>query len=138
VLRTATDYGRLSMNPAEKIRLKKRKLTRPKPLAFGVVFHELLTGRRVFAGEDVTSTLAKVIEAQPSSEGAALPGGLSRHRRRRAGRRFHTHRRGLYLGPPGAGGESGGLYPRGKTCGHRIGGPGLVRRDRRGGRRHRR
>jgi Tol biopolymer transport system component len=36
--------------------------------AFGVVFHEMLTGRRVFAGEDVTSTLAKVIEAEPSWE----------------------------------------------------------------------
>jgi serine/threonine-protein kinase len=34
--------------------------------AFGVVVHELLTGRKLFAGEDVTSTLAKVIEAEPS------------------------------------------------------------------------
>ena len=31
VLRTAVEYGRLSSNPAEKIRLKKRKLTKPKP-----------------------------------------------------------------------------------------------------------
>jgi integrase len=31
VLRTAVDYGRLSSNPAEKIRLKKRKLRRTKP-----------------------------------------------------------------------------------------------------------
>jgi Tol biopolymer transport system component len=30
------------------------------------VLHEMLTGRRVFAGEDVNSTLAKVIEAEPS------------------------------------------------------------------------
>ena len=37
--------------------------------AFGVVLHELLTGRRVFAGEDVTSTLAKVIEAEPKWDG---------------------------------------------------------------------
>jgi hypothetical protein len=37
--------------------------------AFGVVFHEMLTGRRVFAGEDATSTLAKVIEAEPSWQG---------------------------------------------------------------------
>jgi serine/threonine protein kinase len=34
--------------------------------AFGVVLHEMLTGRTVFAGEDVTSTLAKVIETEPS------------------------------------------------------------------------
>jgi len=31
VLRTAVEYGRLSSNPAEKVRLKKRKLTKPKP-----------------------------------------------------------------------------------------------------------
>ena len=31
VLGTAVTYGRLSTNPAEKIRLKKRKLTKPKP-----------------------------------------------------------------------------------------------------------
>ncbi|MBZ5631783.1 MAG: protein kinase [Acidobacteriia bacterium] len=37
--------------------------------AFGVVFHEMLTGRRVFVGEDVTSTLAKVIETEPKWDG---------------------------------------------------------------------
>jgi integrase len=42
VLRTATDYGRLSMNPAEKIRLKKRKLTRPKPFIRVDQFQSLL------------------------------------------------------------------------------------------------
>jgi len=31
VLGTAVTYGRLSTNPAEKIRLRKRKLTKPKP-----------------------------------------------------------------------------------------------------------
>lgn len=31
VLRTAVDYGRLVINPAEKIRLKKRRLNQPKP-----------------------------------------------------------------------------------------------------------
>ena len=31
VLRTAVDYGRLDTNPAEKLRLTKRRLSRPKP-----------------------------------------------------------------------------------------------------------
>jgi serine/threonine protein kinase/WD40 repeat protein len=37
--------------------------------AFGVVLHELLTGRRLFAGEDVTDTLAAVLRAEPEWDG---------------------------------------------------------------------
>jgi serine/threonine protein kinase len=33
--------------------------------AFGVVFHELLTGRQLFQGEDVSETLAQVLTKQP-------------------------------------------------------------------------
>jgi Tol biopolymer transport system component len=33
--------------------------------AFGVVLYELLTGRRLFTGEDVTETLASVVKDQP-------------------------------------------------------------------------
>lgn len=33
--------------------------------AFGVVLFEMLTGRTLFAGEDFTSTLARVLESQP-------------------------------------------------------------------------
>src|SRR5262249_47895550 len=33
--------------------------------AFGVVLHELLTGRRLFEGEDLTDTLASVVKEQP-------------------------------------------------------------------------
>jgi eukaryotic-like serine/threonine-protein kinase len=33
--------------------------------AFGVVVHELLTGRRMFEGEDVTETMAAVVLKEP-------------------------------------------------------------------------
>jgi eukaryotic-like serine/threonine-protein kinase len=33
--------------------------------AFGVVFHELLTGRKLFQGDDITDTLASVIKVEP-------------------------------------------------------------------------
>ena len=33
--------------------------------AFGAVFYELITGRKAFAGDDVSETLAKVIQAEP-------------------------------------------------------------------------
>ncbi|HEY4362905.1 MAG TPA: protein kinase [Bryobacteraceae bacterium] len=33
--------------------------------AFGVVLHEILTGERIFQGEDVTETLASVVKEQP-------------------------------------------------------------------------
>jgi Tol biopolymer transport system component/predicted Ser/Thr protein kinase len=33
--------------------------------AFGVVFHELLSGRRLFQGEDLTETLASVVKEKP-------------------------------------------------------------------------
>ena len=39
--------------------------------AFGVVLYEILTGARPFAGDDVTETLARVIDREPSW--AALP-----------------------------------------------------------------
>jgi Tol biopolymer transport system component len=38
--------------------------------AFGVVFFEMLTGERLFKGEDVSETLAAVIKEQPSLERA--------------------------------------------------------------------
>ena len=37
--------------------------------AFGVVLHELLTGRRLFEAEDVTETLASVVLKEPDWEG---------------------------------------------------------------------
>ncbi len=42
VLRTAVDYGRLCSNPAEKIRLKKRRRIQPKPFLRIHEFHALL------------------------------------------------------------------------------------------------
>ena len=39
--------------------------------AFGAVLYEMLTGRRAFAGEDVTDTLAAVVRAEP--DWSALP-----------------------------------------------------------------
>lgn len=42
VLRTAVDYGRLSTNPAEKVRLKKRKINKPKPFLRVDQFYTLL------------------------------------------------------------------------------------------------
>jgi serine/threonine-protein kinase len=40
--------------------------------AFGAVFYEMLTGRTAFDGEDVTATLAKVIESEPSWDDVPL------------------------------------------------------------------
>ena len=37
--------------------------------AFGVVVYELLTGRKLFAGEDISDTLAAVIKEDPKWEG---------------------------------------------------------------------
>ena len=42
--------------------------------AFGVVMYEMLTGRRLFKGEDVSDTLADVLRADP--DWRALPAGL--------------------------------------------------------------
>jgi serine/threonine protein kinase len=38
--------------------------------SFGVVFYEILTGQRLFQGEDVADTLAKVIQAKPNLDNA--------------------------------------------------------------------
>ena len=43
----------------------KRVDTRTDVWAFGVVLHELLTGERLFQGEDLTETLASVVKEQP-------------------------------------------------------------------------
>ena len=43
--------------------------------AFGAVVYEMLTGKRAFAGDDVSLTLAKVLEREP--DWAALPSSLS-------------------------------------------------------------
>jgi serine/threonine protein kinase/Tol biopolymer transport system component len=40
--------------------------------AFGVVVHELLTGRRMFEGEDVTETMAAVVLKEPQWEGVPV------------------------------------------------------------------
>ena len=37
--------------------------------AFGVVLYEMLTGRRVFEGADVSEVMAKVITSDPNWEG---------------------------------------------------------------------
>jgi len=43
--------------------------------SFGVVIYEMLTGRVPFLGEDITQTLARVVESEPDWE--ALPSALS-------------------------------------------------------------
>ena len=45
--------------------------------AFGCVLYEMLAGRRVFGGDSVTDTLAKVIEREP--DWAALPASTPPH-----------------------------------------------------------
>jgi eukaryotic-like serine/threonine-protein kinase len=40
--------------------------------AFGVVVHELLTGRRMFEGEDVTETMAAVVLKEPQWDGVPV------------------------------------------------------------------
>ena len=37
--------------------------------AFGVVFYEMVAGRRLFDGEDISEILAKVIQAEPRWDG---------------------------------------------------------------------
>ena len=44
--------------------------------AFGVVFHELLTGRKLFAGEDISDMLAAVIKEEPKWDG--IPANVQR------------------------------------------------------------
>ena len=41
--------------------------------AFGVVLHEMVTGKRVFEGEDLTETLASVVKVEPNLSEAPLP-----------------------------------------------------------------
>ena len=42
--------------------------------AFGCVLYEMLTGQRAFGGEDVTETLARVVEREPDFD--ALPASV--------------------------------------------------------------
>jgi integrase len=69
VLRTAVDYGRLSTNPVEKIRLKKRKLTKPKPFLRVEQFHALLA---LMAEPYATMVYVAVFTALRVSELAGL------------------------------------------------------------------
>jgi integrase len=69
VLRTAVDYGRLSTNPMEKIRLKKRKLTRPKPFLRIGQFYALL---EMIAEPYATMIYVAVFTALRTSELAGL------------------------------------------------------------------
>jgi DNA-binding beta-propeller fold protein YncE len=48
--------------------------------AFGCVLYEMLTGKRPFAGEDVTDTLAAIVRADP--DWSALPADTPLHTRR--------------------------------------------------------
>ena len=41
--------------------------------AFGAVLYEMLSGQRVFQGDDVSLTLAKVIEKEPTRAGGSAP-----------------------------------------------------------------
>ena len=51
--------------------------------AFGVVLHEMLTGKRLFEGEDLTETLASVVKERPDL--SAVPQWRSVPNRPRAG-----------------------------------------------------
>ena len=41
--------------------------------AFGVVFYEMLTGKRLFSGDDLTETLASVVKDAPDLDQAPAP-----------------------------------------------------------------
>jgi integrase len=69
VLGTAVDYGRLSMNPCTKIRLKKRKLTKPKPFLRVEQFFGLL---ELMAEPYATMVYAAAFTALRVSELAGL------------------------------------------------------------------
>jgi len=69
LLRTAVDYGRLSTNPVEKIRLKKRKLTKPKPFIRVDQFYDLL---ELIAEPYATMVYVAVFTALRVSELAGL------------------------------------------------------------------
>jgi len=69
VLRTAVDYGRLSTNPVDRIRLKKRKLTKPKPFIRVHQFYALL---ELIAEPYATMVYVAVFTALRISELAGL------------------------------------------------------------------
>jgi integrase len=69
VLGTAVDYGRLSTNPCAKIRLKKRKLTKPKPFIRVDQFYALLA---LIAEPYATMVYVAVFTALRVSELAGL------------------------------------------------------------------
>jgi integrase len=69
LLRTAVDYGRLSANAVEKIRLKKRKLTKPKPFVRVDQFYDLL---ELIAEPYATMVYVAVFTALRVSELAGL------------------------------------------------------------------
>ena len=69
VLGTAVGYGRLSTNPSAKIRLKKRKLTKPKPFVRVEQFYALL---ELIAEPYATMVYVAVFTALRVSELAGL------------------------------------------------------------------
>ena len=64
--------------------------------AFGVVFHEMLTGRRLFHGDDLTDTIAAVVREgrrqRCASPGSASPRKVSRERSAQAAARYQRRR----------------------------------------------
>jgi Tol biopolymer transport system component/predicted Ser/Thr protein kinase len=62
--------GTASYMAPEQARAKEAVDKRADIWAFGVVLHELITGKRLFTGEDVGEILAKVIRDEPDLSGA--------------------------------------------------------------------
>ena len=101
--------------------------------AFGVVLYEMLTGRRMFAGETVPDTLAAVLNKEP--DWSALPAGtppavrrllarcLERDRKKRLSEiggclRGRTTRRRCQARCSPVGACSGGTLGRGRRLAH--------------------